>query len=162
RPTPRRARRRRGRARAPSRVADGHDLVALGARWGLHLGDVARGLADQRPGDRRADRDEPLLQVGLVVADDLVGDLGAGFLFLESLGTAAGERNRGHLGNLWNKNKAAAEASGGGAGRGQSSAVRRAIPAKTLRPGRRGASCLPPPPRSRPCWCSRSPAAPAP
>ncbi|EGJ10583.1 hypothetical protein RBXJA2T_09662 [Rubrivivax benzoatilyticus JA2 = ATCC BAA-35] len=46
----------------------------------LHLGDVAGHLADQRARDRAADRDPAFLQVGLVVTDDLVGDLGPGVL----------------------------------------------------------------------------------
>ena len=45
-------------------------------------------LADQRARDRRADRDHALLEVGLVVADDLVGDLGAAVLVLEVDGRA--------------------------------------------------------------------------
>src|SRR6185369_5378654 len=75
------ARRRAGLTR--SLVADAGDLVALDAAGCLHLGDVALDLADQRARDRRADRDQPLLEVGFVVADDLVGDLGAAVFVLE-------------------------------------------------------------------------------
>jgi hypothetical protein len=69
-------------------VAHADDLVALQPAGRLHLGDVARLLADQRPCDRRADRDETLLQVGLVVADDLVGHRRARILVLEIDGAA--------------------------------------------------------------------------
>ena len=69
-------------------VADGEDLVLAHAARRLHLGGVALGLADQRARDRRADRDQALLQVGLVVADDLVGDLVAGLLVLQLDGRA--------------------------------------------------------------------------
>src|ERR1019366_2096463 len=51
------------------------DLVALDTAGCLDLGDIARFLADQGARDRRADRDEALLQVGLVITDDLVRDL---------------------------------------------------------------------------------------
>ncbi len=56
-------------------VADVEDLVCADAARRLHLDHVARVLADQRARDRRTDRDLALLDVGLVVADDLVGDL---------------------------------------------------------------------------------------
>src|SRR6185369_14856883 len=83
-PTAPPARRRRGAA-GPSRslVAHAGDLVASQAGGCLHLGDVADDLADQRARDRRADRDQPLPEIGLVVADDLVGHLGAAVLVLE-------------------------------------------------------------------------------
>jgi putative YhbY family RNA-binding protein len=48
-------------------------LVFPRAAGRLHLGRVALALADQRAGDRRVDRDLAVLDVGLVVADDLVG-----------------------------------------------------------------------------------------
>src|SRR6185295_7720001 len=81
-------RKRRSRSRqstrepadTPSDVADLDDLVALHAAGRLHVGRVAGFLADHRAGDRRADRDQALLQVGLVVAHDLVGDFLAGRL----------------------------------------------------------------------------------
>src|SRR6185436_6435844 len=57
---------------AASDVTDLDDLVALDPRRRLHIGHIARFLADQRPRDRRADRDQPMFQVGFVVADDLV------------------------------------------------------------------------------------------
>src|SRR5436305_6847572 len=64
------------------------DLVALEAARRLHVGHVAGFLADQRPSDRRADRDQALLEVRFVVSDDLVGDLRTAGLFLELDGGA--------------------------------------------------------------------------
>src|SRR5690606_25758853 len=58
---------------ARSGVAHRHDLVAADAARGLHLGGVALFLADQCACDRAADVDEAVLEVGLVLADDLVG-----------------------------------------------------------------------------------------
>ena len=218
-----------------SLVADAGDLVALDAARRLHLGDVALDLADQRARDRRADRDQALLEVGLVVADDLVGDLGAAVFLLEvdgraeddpavgvdvfgsmicaaasllstsrmrpsmkpclslaasysafsdrspwaraseiawmtawrstffsrlssSLSFSAPRRVSGMVAmasNLGKKQSRRGETPAAArVGGAQSSAVRRAVPAATSRRGRRGASCLRPPPRSRPCWCS--------
>src|SRR5215471_18331240 len=54
-------------------VPDVEDLVLADPTGGLHLDLVARVLADDRAGDRRADGDLAFLDVGLVVADDLVG-----------------------------------------------------------------------------------------
>src|SRR5690349_1098534 len=73
-----RGRRRRGAdasrgARGPSAVANGENLVAAHAARGLDLDRIPFGLADQRPCDRRVDRNLAALDVGLVVADDLVG-----------------------------------------------------------------------------------------
>src|SRR5690606_18681412 len=56
-------------------VADAGDLVIAGTVRGLELEAVAGVLADQRAGERRRHRDQPLLDVGLEVADDLVADL---------------------------------------------------------------------------------------
>src|SRR6185437_2103363 len=53
-------------------VANGDDLVASQAAGRLHLGGITFALADQGAGDRRIHRDLALLDVGLVVADDLV------------------------------------------------------------------------------------------
>jgi hypothetical protein len=75
-------------ARSIRRSADRHDLVALDAAGRLHFGGVALFLADQRARDRAGDVDQALLQVGLVLADDLVLDLVAGLLFLELDGGA--------------------------------------------------------------------------
>ena len=55
-----------------SNVADGDDLVATGAARRRHVDHVALGLADQRARDGRGDRQQPLLDVRLVVADQLV------------------------------------------------------------------------------------------
>ena len=63
---------RERRRSTASAVADAEHLVAAHAAGRLHVGGVAFGLADQRAGDRRIDRDLARLDVGLVVADDLV------------------------------------------------------------------------------------------
>src|SRR5690348_9746254 len=55
-----------------SAVANADDLVTAQAARRLHLGGIAFALADQRPCDRRIDRDLALPEIGLVVADDLV------------------------------------------------------------------------------------------
>src|SRR5882672_5874551 len=55
-----------------SDVADAEDFVAAHAPGRVHVGGVALGLADQRACDRRVDRDLARLDVGLVVADDLI------------------------------------------------------------------------------------------
>src|SRR5882672_5214606 len=62
-----------GQTRWELLVPDFQDLVLPHPSRGLHLDLVARVLADDGPRDRRADGDFPLLDVGLVVADDLVG-----------------------------------------------------------------------------------------
>ena len=66
-----------------SHVADGDDLVAARAARSGHVDHVALGLADQRARDGRGDRQQPVLDVRLVVADQLVDDLGAAVLVLE-------------------------------------------------------------------------------
>src|SRR5213078_2296539 len=63
------------RGLAPLHVAHRQDFVLAHARRGLDLRGVADVLADQGTGDRRADRDLGGLDVGLVVADDLIADL---------------------------------------------------------------------------------------
>ena len=60
--------------RRPSGVAHRENFVLAHAARGLDFGGVALGLADERARDRRADRNLAVLEVGLVVADDLVGD----------------------------------------------------------------------------------------
>ena len=59
---------------------DADDFVGACAARGLDLDGVADGLADQRAAERRGDRDAPLGDVGLVVADDLVVHLLVGVL----------------------------------------------------------------------------------
>src|SRR5258706_1268740 len=54
-------------------VTDVQDFIAFHPSRRLGVDDVAGLLADQRARDRRIDRDAALLDVGLVVADDLVG-----------------------------------------------------------------------------------------
>src|SRR5580765_8518284 len=54
-------------------VAYVQNFIAFHPSRCLRIDDVAGLLADQRARDRRIDRDAPLLDVGLVVADDLVG-----------------------------------------------------------------------------------------
>src|SRR6478609_4493265 len=66
-----------------SGVTDLDDLPVLQPARCLDLGDIAGFLADQRACDRARDRDQTQLEVGLVVADDLIGDLGAAVLVLE-------------------------------------------------------------------------------
>src|SRR5687767_8605245 len=56
--------------------AHGEHLEATRAAGSRDFDLVARRLADQGAGDRRVDRHEALANVGLVVADDLVADLG--------------------------------------------------------------------------------------
>src|SRR5580765_2131774 len=75
-PAIRAAKRAKFTATAPgpgSPIPDRDDFVVAHAAGRLHLGHVAGRLADQRPRDRRADRDQAVFQIGLVVADDLVG-----------------------------------------------------------------------------------------
>src|SRR6185503_1116562 len=62
---------------AASDVLDGGDLVRALAARRRHLDPVSFLLADQRTRDRRADREQPVLDVGLVLADDLILRLGA-------------------------------------------------------------------------------------
>src|SRR5689334_17877415 len=69
-------------------VLDVENLVLFDAARGLHFGGVARVLADEGARGRRADRDLALLDVALVVADDLVGDLLAACGVLELDGRA--------------------------------------------------------------------------
>src|SRR6185436_5711117 len=57
---------------AASDVLDGGDLVGTLAARGRHFDLVSFLLADQRTRDRRADREHPVLDVGLVLADDLI------------------------------------------------------------------------------------------
>src|SRR5258708_4016335 len=84
RPSVLRLSRPQARPSAPgSDVLDVDDFVALRTARRVHVGRVAGLLADQRARDRRADRDQALLDVGLVVADDLVGDFLAGRLFFQ-------------------------------------------------------------------------------
>src|SRR5690606_30284415 len=67
-----------GAGRTPRRrleEADVQDPVLAHAARPLPFRDVAGVLADQGARDRRADRDLAFLDVGLVVADDLVGHL---------------------------------------------------------------------------------------
>src|SRR5690606_27987777 len=54
-------------------VAYGGDLVLAGAPRRVDADLVAGVLSDQGPGDRRGNRDQPLLDVGLEVANDLPG-----------------------------------------------------------------------------------------
>jgi putative YhbY family RNA-binding protein len=61
-------------SRAPSNVPDVHYLELLHPARSPNLGDVARGLPDERLGDRRRVGDLRELEVGLVLAHDLVGD----------------------------------------------------------------------------------------
>ena len=70
-------------AQRASNVADGHDLVALGAAGRRHVHHVALRLADERARDRRGDREQAVLDVRLVVADQLVDELRAAVLVLE-------------------------------------------------------------------------------
>src|SRR3989344_2544944 len=73
----------RGRGAAIGRGSDPldlGDLVGLAAAGGHDLHDVARLLADDRPRDRRGDRDAAALHVGLVLAHDLVAGLLLGVL----------------------------------------------------------------------------------
>src|SRR5690349_8268487 len=63
------------------------DLVALDAAGGLHFDYFARLLADQGAGDRRADVDAAVLDVGFVLADDLPGE-GAALAVLDVDGGA--------------------------------------------------------------------------
>jgi hypothetical protein len=53
------------------------------AAGGLNLGDVAGKLADQRPRDWRVDRNLARLDVGFILANDLIAYAGTGFLILE-------------------------------------------------------------------------------
>src|SRR5579871_6909970 len=55
-----------GRAAAASDVADGDDLVGTRAARGGDVDDVALGLADQRACDGRGDRQQAVLDIGLV------------------------------------------------------------------------------------------------
>src|SRR5690606_3288302 len=57
---------------ADSAVADGDDLVLDGAAGRVDADFIALMLADQRTRHRRGDRDQPELDVGLEVANDLV------------------------------------------------------------------------------------------
>jgi hypothetical protein len=66
-----------------SGVAHRDDFIAARAAGGGHLDDVAHELGDQRARDRRADRNATCADVGLVLADDLVGHDGAFVLVLE-------------------------------------------------------------------------------
>src|SRR5690606_28989096 len=66
--------------RGRSLIPDGDDLEGLGAARRRDLHDVALGLADQRARDRRAVGDATRLDVGLVLADDLVARLVPGIL----------------------------------------------------------------------------------
>src|SRR5260221_2568883 len=58
-----------------SNVAHGHDFVAARAARCGHIHDIAFGFSDDRACDRRGQRHESLLDVGLIVADELVHDL---------------------------------------------------------------------------------------
>src|SRR5882757_6664691 len=59
-------------------VANAKNLVNPRAARRIDFGDIAFRLADQRTRNRRADRDLPVLDVGFVVADDLVAHALAG------------------------------------------------------------------------------------
>src|SRR3989344_2044829 len=61
-----------GTCRSRSLVADRHHFVAANPAGSLHFGGIALFLADQGAGDRARDIDEPLLQIRLVLAHDLV------------------------------------------------------------------------------------------
>ena len=52
----------------------------------LYLGDVARRLADQRARNRAADGDQAQFQIGFVVTNDLVADLGAAAFVFQVFG----------------------------------------------------------------------------
>src|SRR5690349_14864039 len=69
-------------------VLDVEDLVLFDAARGFYLGSVAGVLADKGARGRRTDRDLALLDVALVVAHDLVGDLLAASGVLELDGRA--------------------------------------------------------------------------
>src|SRR5688572_557017 len=60
------------RAALASDVLDGRDLVGALAARRRHLDLVPFLLTDQRSRDRRADREQTVLDVGLVLADDLI------------------------------------------------------------------------------------------
>src|SRR5918998_569471 len=64
-----------GKVRAPSGVADLEDLEVAGAARGGDLDALAGLLGQQRLGQRRLDREQPRLDVGLLGADDLVAVL---------------------------------------------------------------------------------------
>src|SRR5262245_41249010 len=104
-PVPAEAAARRRPLPAALLVADGEHLELADAARRLDLDRVAFGLADQRPRDRRADRDLAVLQIRLVVTDDLVGHTLAGRAVLEldscaEYDVAARIRDRGRIDHL--------------------------------------------------------------
>src|SRR6202030_3235283 len=64
-------------------VADREHLVLADTAGRLDFGDISRGLADQRARDGRIDRDLARLDIGFVVAHDLIAHFGAGFKIFE-------------------------------------------------------------------------------
>src|SRR5437016_9722203 len=76
------------------------DLVSLGAARRDDLDRGALAFADQRPGERRADRNPPGLGVGLGLADDLPHPLLLGVFVDERDGRAERDGIAGELGNV--------------------------------------------------------------
>src|SRR5882757_3309968 len=64
-------------------VADGDDFVAAGAAWGGDIDHIAFGFADERARNGRGKRQQPLFDVGLIIAYQLVDNLVAAVLILE-------------------------------------------------------------------------------
>ncbi len=64
-----------GQARSASDVLDRDNFVVPGSTGRQHFSAVSDFLADQRTGDRAADVNQALLEIGLVLTHDLVGDL---------------------------------------------------------------------------------------
>src|SRR5437868_2336950 len=62
----------------PLCVANAENLVDPRAAGRIDFGDIAFRFADQRARNRRADRDLPVLDIGFVVADDLIAHALAG------------------------------------------------------------------------------------
>src|SRR3546814_20687205 len=65
------------------RIADRQDLVRSRSPGPFDLYLVPDGLADERAGERRTDRDQPLAAVGFVRSDDALGQFLVSVLFAD-------------------------------------------------------------------------------
>ncbi len=64
-------------------VADGHDFVASSSARRGDIDDIALGFADERARNRRGHRQQPLLDIGLIIADQLIDHFVAAVLIFQ-------------------------------------------------------------------------------